>query len=99
MSPEQFELFEDARAESARIGWEPYMFNPSLPQLLRSAANTKLPTLLIRGEHDAIVPADCIRKYQEALPQASAVSISNAGHRVEVENSAGFISAVQSFLS
>lgn len=25
MSPEQFEAFEDARAESARIGWEPYM--------------------------------------------------------------------------
>ncbi len=99
MSPEQFELFEDARAESARIGWEPYMFNPSLPQLLRSAANTKLPTLLIRGEHDAIVPADCIRKYQEALPQANAVSISNAGHRAEVENSADFISAVKSFLS
>lgn len=99
MSPEQFEAFEDARAESARIGWEPYMFNPSLPGLLRSAANTKLPTLLVRGELDEIIPADCIRKYQEALPHASAVSISNAGHRCEVENSGEFISAVQKFLS
>ena len=99
MSADQFELFEDARAESARIGWEPYLFNPSLPDLLRSAANTKLPTLLIRGEHDEIVPQDCITKYKAALPQASVVSISNAGHRVEVENSGDFISAVQNFLS
>lgn len=99
MSGGQFELFEDARAESARLGWEPYLFNPSLPGLLRSAANTKLPTLLIRGEHDKIIPPDCIEKYKTALPQASAVSIANAGHRVEVENSGDFISAVQNFLS
>ena len=33
MTPEQFEAFEDARAESARIGWEPYMHNPALPFL------------------------------------------------------------------
>lgn len=99
MSAEQFELFEDARAESARIGWEPYMFNPSLPQLLRSAANTKLPALLVRGEHDEIIPPNCIEKYKAALPQAETVSIANAGHRCEIENSAAFISAVQKFLS
>ncbi len=99
MSAQQFELFEDARAESARIGWEPYMFNPSLPQLLRSAANTKLPVLLVRGEHDAIIPPNCIEKYKEALPQAKVVSISKAGHRAEIENSGEFISAVQKFLS
>jgi pimeloyl-ACP methyl ester carboxylesterase len=75
------------------------MFNPSLPDLLRSAANTKLPTLLIRGEHDEIIPANCIERYKAVLPQASTVSISNAGHRVEVENSGEFISAVQNFLS
>ena len=99
MSSDQFELFEDARAESARLGWEPYMFNPSLPDLLRSAANTKLPTLLMRGEHDEVIPQSCIEKYKAALPQASVVNITNAGHRVEVENSADFISAVQNFLS
>jgi hypothetical protein len=35
MTPEQFEAFEDARAETARLGWEPYMHNPSLPYLLK----------------------------------------------------------------
>ncbi len=99
MTPEQFELFEDARAEAARIGWEPYMFNPSLPNLLRSAANTKLPTLLVRGEQDAVVPPNCIEKYKAAIPQAEVVSISNAGHRPEIENSDEFIKAVKKIIS
>ena len=99
MSAEQFELFEDARAESARIGWEPYMFNPSLPELLRSAKNTKLPTLLIRGSEDEIVPQDCIRKYHDALPQADIVTIKGAGHRPEIEDSAEFVAAVKHFLA
>ena len=98
MTPEQFELFEDARAESARIGWEPYMFNPSLPWLLRSAANVKLPTLLIHGEEDRIVPQDCIRKYREALPHAEVVNIPGVGHRPEIEKKDAFVSAVKKLL-
>ena len=98
MTPEQFEFFEDARAESARIGWEPYMFNPSLPWLLRSAANVKLPTLLIHGEEDRIVPQDCIRKYREALPHAEVVNIPGVGHRPEIEKKDAFVSAVKKLL-
>ena len=35
MTVEQFERLEDARAETARLGWEPFMFNPSLRHHLR----------------------------------------------------------------
>ena len=31
MTPAQYEAFEDARTETSRLGWEPYMHNPSLP--------------------------------------------------------------------
>jgi pimeloyl-ACP methyl ester carboxylesterase len=33
-TPEQFEAWEEARAEFARIAWQPYFHNPSLPYLL-----------------------------------------------------------------
>lgn len=98
MTPEQFEAFEDARSESARLGWEPYMFNPSLPWLLRSAANTKLPTLLIRGDKDRVVPQGCIDKYKAVLPQAQVVSIPGVGHRPEIEDTAAFVKAARDFL-
>ena len=96
MTPEQFEAFEDARAESARIGWEPYMHNPSLPNLL---AGPKPPTLLVWGTRDTVVPRGCIEAYQKAIAGAQVAEIPNAGHRPEIENQAEFDRAVRKFLA
>jgi pimeloyl-ACP methyl ester carboxylesterase len=97
MTPQQFEAFEDARTETARIGWEPYMHNPSLGYLL--AGVKRLPTLLVWGTKDAIVPKGCIQAYQKAIPSAKVVEIAGAGHRPEIENSQEFIRAVTAFLA
>lgn len=96
MTPAQFEAFEDARAETARIGWEPYMHNPSLPYLL---AGPKPATLLIRGTQDKIVPQGCIEVYLKAIAGSKAVSIQGAGHRPEIENAAEFERLVKQFLA
>jgi pimeloyl-ACP methyl ester carboxylesterase len=96
MTPEQFELFEDARAEAARIGWEPYMHNPSLPHLLHGL---NLPTLLVWGTADKVVPRGCIDLYQKSVAGAQLVEIAGAGHRPEIENSAAFERAVTKFLA
>ena len=37
-TPEQFEAFEDARTENARLTWEPIMNNPALEHLLPGLA-------------------------------------------------------------
>lgn len=97
MTPAQFEAFEDARAETARIGWEPYLHNPSLGYLLEGVK--KLPTLLVWGTKDAIVPRGCIQAYQRAIAGAQVVEIPNVGHRPEIENSQEFIRAVTTFLA
>jgi len=96
MTPEQFELFEDARAETARIGWEPFMFDPSLGHLLEGIGG--LPTLLVRGRDDLIAPEGCVRAYEAVLPTSTTVSIEGAGHRPEIEDPDAFLSAVTAFL-
>jgi pimeloyl-ACP methyl ester carboxylesterase len=96
MTPEQFEAFEDARAESARIGWEPYFHNPSLPYLLRGL---KTPTLLVWGSSDRVVPRGCIDAYKQAIPPAQIAIIEKVGHRPEIENSAEFERVVSRFLA
>jgi pimeloyl-ACP methyl ester carboxylesterase len=96
MTPAQFEAFEDARSETARIGWEPFMYNPSLPYLL---AGPKPPTLLIRGTQDKIVPRGCIDAYLKAIAGARAVEINGAGHRPEIENEPEFDRIVKQFLA
>jgi pimeloyl-ACP methyl ester carboxylesterase len=97
MSPQQFEAFEDARAETARLGWEPYMHNPSLGYLLKGVKS--LPTLLVWGTQDAIVPRGSVTAYQQAIAGAKVVEIPNVGHRPEIENSAEFIQVVREFLA
>jgi len=96
MTPSQFEAFEDARAETARLGWEPYMHDPALPHLLRG---NKTPTLLVWGSRDTVVPRGCIDAYQQALAGAQVGVIENVGHRPEIENSAEFERIVTRFLT
>jgi pimeloyl-ACP methyl ester carboxylesterase len=96
MTPEQFEAFEDARAETARIGWEPYMHDPALPYLLRGS---KTPTLLVWGTRDRIVPRGCIDAYRDAIAGSQVAAIENAGHRPEIENSTEFVRVVSRFLN
>ncbi|MGH7932035.1 MAG: alpha/beta fold hydrolase [Candidatus Binataceae bacterium] len=96
MTPERFEAFEDARAETARIGWEPYMHDPSLPYLLRGATT---PTLLIWGTRDQVVPRGCIDAYRKAIAGAQVAEIEGAGHRPEIERAAEFERVVRKFLA
>ncbi len=95
MTPEQFERFEDARAESARIGWEPFMYSPSLPRRLEGA---ELPVLLVWGDGDLVAPRGCIRGYADALPRAQVAEIPGVGHRPEIEDPDAFLEAVTPFL-
>jgi pimeloyl-ACP methyl ester carboxylesterase len=96
MTPEQFEAFEDARSETARLGWEPFMHNPSLPHLLHGV---KIPTLLMWGTRDRIVPRGCIDAYRAAIEGAQVALIEGAGHRPEMENPAAFDLAVRKFFA
>ncbi|HXW84345.1 MAG TPA: alpha/beta fold hydrolase [Candidatus Binataceae bacterium] len=96
MTPAQFEAFEDARAETARIAWEPYMHNPSLGHLLRG---NRTPALLVWGSSDHVVPRGCIDAYQAALPEARVAVIEKVGHRPEIENSTEFERVVRQFLA
>ncbi len=96
MTPEQFEAFEEARSEASRIGWEPYMHNPSLPYLLHGL---KTPTLLVWGTGDHVVPRGCIDAYKKAIPSAQIATIEKVGHRPEIENSAEFERVVSRFLA
>ncbi len=96
MTPDQFERFEDARAESARIGWEPFMFSPSLPRRLEAVYG--LPVLVLWGDADLVTPRSCATRYAEALPEAKLAEIPGVGHRPEIEDPDAFLELVTKFL-
>jgi pimeloyl-ACP methyl ester carboxylesterase len=95
--PVQFERWEEARAQSARLAWQPFMHNPSLPHLLATAQN--LPTLVLWGREDKVVPPAAADEYQRAMKSAKVAIFDNCGHRPEVEKTADFLKEVQKFLA
>ena len=94
--PAQFEHWEEARAQTARLAWSPFMHNPSLPHLLGIAAG--LPTLLIWGRQDRVVPLGTADEFTRVLKSARLTAFDNCGHRPEVERTTEFVREVEAFL-
>lgn len=95
-TPEQAETWEQARELASLVGWRPYMHNPALPHLLRRLR--KLPTLIVWGRQDAIVPLSAGEAYHRAIPGSRLVVLDHAGHRPEIEQADEFARLVQEFL-
>jgi pimeloyl-ACP methyl ester carboxylesterase len=96
-TPAQFEAWEDARAETSRLAWEPYMFNPSLPQLLEGVAG--LPTLLVWGKQDVVVPLSAGEAYHKSIAGSEFLVLDGCGHKPEIEKQAEFTERVKKFLA
>jgi pimeloyl-ACP methyl ester carboxylesterase len=96
-TPEQFEAWEDARAETSRLAWAPYMFYPNFASLLENVVG--LPTLLVWGKQDQIVPFSAAEVYKKSIPGAELVAFDNCGHRPEVEKQTEFSQHLQRFLA
>ena len=95
-TPEQFEAWEDARAEAARLAWQPYMHNPSLGPILEGVSG--LPTLLVWGGEDRIVPINAGHIYNRSIAGSELATFEGCGHRPEIEKTDEFIARVQGFL-
>ena len=94
---EQFEAWEDARAETSRLAWQPYMHNPSLPPMLKGVS--QLPVLLIWGKQDKVVPINAGHIYNQSIAGSELAAFDGCGHRPEIEKTDEFIARVQNFLT
>jgi len=96
-SPEQYENWEDARTECARLAWEPYMHNQSLEGLLRGVSD--VPVLLFWGEKDAILPESAVQAYLRSISGSRVHIFKECGHRPEVEHPQEFLAALNRFFA
>ena len=71
------------RAALARIGWSPRLHDPQLPVWLH---RIDVPTLVVWGEDDRLVPFACHRPYMDAIPGARLLALKDTGHALMVEN-------------
>ena len=94
-TPEQREILERNREMAARMTWKPYMYDPRLAGLL---PRVKAETLVLWGRQDAIVPLECGRLYETALPNAQLKVMEDCGHSPQYEKPEEFVANVLEFL-
>ena len=73
------------QAAVARLAWNPRLHNP---QLVRWLHRIKIPTLLIWGEEDQIIPFACHRPFLEKIPHAELFALPASGHALHAERPA-----------
>ncbi|MBI2756218.1 MAG: alpha/beta hydrolase [Chloroflexi bacterium] len=95
-TPEDIHAAVRNRAMTARLGWSPYMANTALRTRLR---RIRIPTLVVWGAQDALMPRTHAEAYRDAIPGASLELIEACGHLPAVEQPAAFARVVGDFLS
>jgi pimeloyl-ACP methyl ester carboxylesterase len=61
--------------------------------------NIHVPTLVVWGKQDALLPIESGERYAKEIPGAKLVSFDKCGHVPPVEKTAEFVSAVTEFLA
>jgi pimeloyl-ACP methyl ester carboxylesterase len=95
--PEAREAHIINREAATRYCWKPYMHDPSLLPLLQRLRG--LPTLIVWGLEDRIVPVECGELYRKAIAGSTLEIIEHCGHFPHLEKPADFAQAIGSFLT
>ena len=93
---EQQEALWRNREMTSRLCWKPYMHNPNLPEYLKLV---RVPTLIVWGRQDGVVPLNAGEIYHEVLEGSSLHVIEECGHAPEIEKPREFLDVTLSFLS
>ena len=87
-------LAEDA----LRTGPEALLYGALFATRERFAGRVEVPTLLVWGEHDQLLPAELAAAWQEAIPGARLALIPDTGHVPMVEDPSAVAQALLEFL-
>jgi pimeloyl-ACP methyl ester carboxylesterase len=82
------------RATTAKLTWHPRNHDPQLQKWLH---RIEIPTLLIWGEHDRLIPKEYAYAYQRLILGAEVVIIPDCGHVPQIEQEHALTGAIESF--
>lgn len=76
-TPEMLQVELRHRVTVAKLAWDPYFYNPKLQRRL---GRINVPTLILWGRHDRLIPSAVGQAYERAIPGSRLVLIEEAGH-------------------
>jgi pimeloyl-ACP methyl ester carboxylesterase len=79
-----------------RMCYRPYMFSPALQPLL---GRINVPTLIVWGAEDQVIPPECGEMYRDAIPGASLKVLERCGHWPHYEQPQELADMIKEFVS
>ena len=95
LTPEERETRVRNQETAIRYCWKPYMYDRSLSYLL---PRLKIPTLVVWGQEDRLIPVECGELYRQAIPGARLEVLPQCGHYPHLEKTEQFVGIVRNFL-
>jgi pimeloyl-ACP methyl ester carboxylesterase len=87
---------EAGRSMSIRMCYRPYMYDPAL---LPTLGKIRVPTLIVWGANDQIVPLECGQLYQQAIPGATLRVLEGCGHWAHFEQPQALAESIREFIA
>ena len=94
MSEEDSDIGAKNRLMTARLAWSPRLCNPELEKWIH---RVELPTLVVWGRNDALIPVAYAERFRAAIPGAKVQIIEECGHIPHAEKTAEFLAAIRGF--
>lgn len=94
-SEEQTDIMLKNRFTATKLGWQPRWFNPDLEKWLH---RIKLPSLVLWGDSDKVMPPAYAARWRERLPDTRVVMLEQCGHLPHIEKADNTSRAVREFL-
>ncbi len=95
LTEEQTDIQIRNRVATARLGWQPRLFNPNLRKWLHRIT---VPTHVIWGDSDKIVDPVYAAEFGSVIADSEVTMIEQAGHLPHVEKAGPFVDAVNGFI-
>ncbi len=84
------------RFATARIAWQPRLYDPHLAKWLH---RIDVPSLVVWGENDAVLPHALQAEFVRLIPGARAATIAACGHMPLVERPAEAVACIEGFIA
>ncbi len=94
LSPERQDIALKNTFTAARLIWQPRGYNPHLKKWLH---RIDVPTLILWGESDKLLPPPYGREYNRLIPGSRLVMLPECGHLPNIEKADRFVQEIASF--
>lgn len=94
-SPDREEIYDRNRAAAARYAWSPRLCNPKLDRWLH---RIDVPTHIIWGEEDRVIPPAYASALKELIAGATVATLPDCAHMLHIEQPQAFAAEVSRFI-